>query len=211
MNMNPFLFTGLVALGVGATITYYLGVKKNRWLGKHLSAQTEEILAPTDTNYVNIGGAIGYNFSYKLKDDWKEAKGTFTFIPRHSLLYMPISFLIRGGDHFYLNLFTDRRLPGEGHLILASHLRKAKIDDIEAMSRKEVELGGKKFVLLWRENRILDKLERIALSFPDPQSLMHFCCYADNKTLFLHLAPKKGIIGDNLSYFVKNAQVFLEK
>lgn len=209
--MNPFLFTGILILGVGATVNYFLGVKKNRWLGKRLSVQSEEVLAPTETNYVNIGGAIGYNFRYQLKGLWNEAKGTFTFVPRHSLLYMPVSFLIRGGDHYYLNIYTDKRLPGEGHIILASHLRKAKIDGLEAMSRKDIELGGRKFVLLWRESRILDKLEKTALGFPEPQTLVHFCCYADNKTLFLHLSPKGGIIEGNLSYFLKNAQVFLEK
>jgi hypothetical protein len=163
--MNPFLFTGILILGVGATVNYFLGVKKNRWLGKRLSVQSEEVLAPTETNYVNIGGAIGYNFRYQLKGLWNEAKGTFTFVPRHSLLYMPVSFLIRGGDHYYLNIYTDKRLPGEGHIILASHLRKAKIDGLEAMSRKDIELGGRKFVLLWGGSRILDKLEKPRSAF----------------------------------------------
>ena len=64
--MNNFLFFAIFALGVGATIQYFIGVKKNRWMGKSLSTQAEEILKPKDTDYVNIGGAIGYNFSYKL-------------------------------------------------------------------------------------------------------------------------------------------------
>jgi len=92
--MNNFLFFAIFALGVVATIQYFLGVKKNRWMGKNLSSQAEGILKPKDTDYVNIGGAICYNFAYKLKEPWKNAKGTFTLFPRHSLLYMPISLVV---------------------------------------------------------------------------------------------------------------------
>ncbi|HQQ31797.1 MAG TPA: hypothetical protein PLO10_06215, partial [Rectinema sp.] len=96
--MNNFLFFAIFALGVVATIQYFLGVKKNRWMGKNLSSQAEGILKPKDTDYVNIGGAIGYNFAYKLKEPWKNAKGTFTLFPRHSLLYMPISLVVGNCD-----------------------------------------------------------------------------------------------------------------
>lgn len=200
--MNPFLFTALVLLGVGATFNYFLGVKKNRWLGKRMSTQAENILKPRDTEYVNIGGAIGYHIKYKLREPWKEAKGTFTFFPRHSLLYMPISLLIGGSDRFYLNLFTDRRLAGEGHIIEQHHLRKAKIDGFEEMETEEVEYGGRTFTLAWRHANLRDALHRTLQAMPEPETLVHFTCFDENKAFFLFLRPKNGNIERNLEAFM---------
>jgi len=98
--MNNYLLFAIAALGVATTIQYFFGLKKNRWLGKTMSVQAENLLAPKNKEYVNIGGAIGHNFTYKLREPWKEAKGTFTLFPRHSLLYMPFSLLIGGSDRF---------------------------------------------------------------------------------------------------------------
>lgn len=201
--MDSQYFIPILLLGVVATAQFYLGTKTNRWLGKHISIQAENIFGPKDTNYVNIGGAIGYNFVYKLHDPWKEAKGSFTFFPRHSLLYMPLSYLIGNRDRFFLNLFTDRRLAGEGHIIEKGHLKRAKIDNIERMEREEVAYAGKTFVLLWRQGDLRVALKRTLEAMPEPARLSHFCCFDDNKTFFLYLKPKKGMIEANLKKFLE--------
>lgn len=200
--MNPYLLFAICVLGLGATVQYFLGVKKNRWLGKTMSIQAENLLDPKETNYVNIGGAIGYNFTYKLRDPWKEMKGTFTFFPRHSLLYMPISMIVGGSDRFFLNLFTGRRLIGEGHIVEQSHLKRAKIDEIGEMQAEQVERAGKTFFLYWRYADLKNALLKTLDAMPDPASLRHFCCYRDNKTFFLYLKPKNGAIEDNLRTFM---------
>lgn len=200
--MNPFLLTALVLLGVSATVNYFIGVKKNRWLGKRMSTQAENVLNPRDTEYVNIGGTIGYHIRYKLRDPWKEAKGTFTFFPRHSLLYIPISLAIGGSDRFYLNLFTDRRLAGEGHIIEKNYLRKAKIDGFSEMETEEAVRGDRTFILAWRHADLREALHRTLEAMPDPQSLVHFTCFDENKTFFLFLRPKNGIIEQNLKVFM---------
>jgi hypothetical protein len=199
---TPYLIP-LLILGIAGSAQYYLGSKKNRWLGKAMSAQAEEVLKPKDTNYVNIGGVIGYNFVYKLRDPWKEAKGSFTFIPRHSLLYLPFTMLIGNHDRFFINLFTDKRLAGEAHIVEKGHLSRAKIDGIESMQREDVALGGKTFILLWRKADLLPALKRTLEALPDPKSLSHFCCFDDNKTFFLYLKPSKGAIEANLRKFVE--------
>jgi hypothetical protein len=200
--MDTLLLIAIIALGMGATVQYFLGVKKNRWLGKTMSAQAENVFAPKDTEYVNIGGAIGYNFVYKLRDPWKEMKGTFTLFPRHSLLYMPISLIIGGTDRFFLNLYTDKKLAGEGHIIEKNHLRKAKIEGIEDMKREEIEKAGKTFYILWRQGDLRDVLSRTLDAMPAPATLSHFCCYGDNKTFFIYLKPSKGKISENLKAFM---------
>jgi len=208
MNMNPFLLTAIILLGVGATVNYFLGVKKNRWLGKTMSTQAENVLNPKETEYVNIGGAIGYNIKYKLRDPWREAKGTFTFFPRHSLLYMPFSLAIGGSDRFFLNLFSDRKLAGEGHIIEKKYLNKAKIDGFQEMEKEEMSRDGREFVLAWRHGDIKETLKRTLMAMPDPQSLVHFTCFDENKTFFLFLKPKNGNIEENLRVFVAQCSEF---
>ena len=201
--MDNYLLIAIFAIGLGATIQYFLGVKKNRWLGKTMSAQAEKIFDPKETEYVNIGGAIGYNFTYKLRDPWKELKGTFTLFPRHSLLYMPISLAIGGSDRFFLNLYTDKKLAGEGHIVEKSHFRKAKIDGIDSMHKEEIEKAGKTFYLCWRNGDLKEALARTLDAMPDPDTLAHFCCFGGNKTFFLYLKPSKakGEISANLKAF----------
>jgi len=200
--MNNFLLFAITILGLGATIQYYFGVKKNRWLGKTMSIQAENLLGPKDTEYVNIGGAIGYNFTYKLREPWREIKGTFTLFPRHSLLYMPISLVIGGSDRYFLNLYTDKKLAGEGHIIEKKHLRRAKIEGLEEMQGERLERAGRTFFLYWRYADLKETLLQTLDAMPAPSSLSHFCCYRDNKTFFLYLKPTKGSISDNLKAFM---------
>ena len=77
-----------------------------------MSGALEELLKPGNTNYVNIGGSIGYNFAYSLSGDWTKAKGTMTLNARHSLLYLPFSLLLGVRDRFYVNIFI-REPPSE--------------------------------------------------------------------------------------------------
>lgn len=200
---DPLFIFAIALLGIGATVQYFLGVKKNRWLGKLMSTQAENVFKPKDTNYVNIGGAIGFNFVYKMREPWKEVKGSFTLFPRHSLLYQPFSLAIGNSDRFYLNLFTEKKLAGEGHIVEKRHLNRTKIDGIDSMERMEVQKAGKSFTLLWRQGDLKQALQKTLDSFPEPETLSHFCCYGDNKTFFLFLRPKKGAIENNLRKFVE--------
>jgi len=199
--MDTMLIFAISILGIGATIQYFFGVKKNRWLGKSMSSQAESIFEPKDMQYINIGGAIGFNFAYKLREPWKEAKGTFTLFPRHSLLYMPLSLLIGGSDRYYLNLYADRKLAGEGHIIEKKHLQKAKIEGIDEMQKVEKNRDGKTFIIFWRHGDLKDALLRTLDAMPDPASLAHFCCFSENKTFFIYLKPFKGQISANLKAF----------
>lgn len=200
---TPYLIP-LLLLGIAGSAQYILGSRKNRWLGKQMSIQAERVFSPKDKEYVNIGGVLGHNFVYKLREPWKEAKGSFVFIPRHSLLYVPFSYLLIGNrDRFYINLFTDKKLAGEGHIIEKGHLARAKIDGMAQMQREEATVAGKTFVFLWRQNGLLPVLKRTLEALPDPSTLAHFCCFGDNKTFYLFLKPKKGAIEDNAKKFLE--------
>jgi len=212
MNINPYFLSALVVLAIAATAQYYLGMKKNRVIASTISKGAEEALKPTSTNYVNIGGAIGHNFAYALSGGpWTSAKGTMTLTPRQSLLYMPLSRLIVGGDRFYINLFTKKKLRGEGHVVEAAHFRRAKIDGIDKMERRETQAGGKRFVLLWRGTDLSKELEAVITAMPDPARLRHFCAFDDNKTFFLHTRPDRGEVKADLQALLPRLDAFFEK
>lgn len=208
-GLNPYTLAALVILAVGATAQYYLGTKKNRWIASTITRGAEEALRPRTVNYVNIGGAIGHNFTYALAGEWTSAKGTLTLSPRHSLLYRPISLLIGVRDRFYVNLFTKRKLRGEGHIVEAAHLRRARIDGLASMERREVSAGERRFVLLWKGADLSADLERLLAGMPDPSRLVHFCAFADNKTFFLHTNPKEGEVRADLEYLLPRLGAFM--
>ena len=209
--MNSLTISALVILALVATGSYFYGTKKNRWIASVASKGLEGTLKPITSNYVNIGGNIGYNFSYALSDPYASAKGTFTMSPRHSLLYLPFSLLLGIRDRFFVNIFTKRRIRGEGHLVAASYLSKANIAGIDEMERREAEAGGKRFVLLWRGADLSSELEKVLESIPEPARLRHFCAYPDNKTFFIHVLPKNGDMKANLEAIIVRLSIFMAK
>jgi hypothetical protein len=194
--MNPLLLGGIIALAVAATGQYFFGKRKNKALAGTISVECERVLAPKDKDYVNIGGAIGYNFSYKLADPWTEAKGAMTFAPRMSLLYLPFSYLLGMRDRFFLNIFTKRKLAGEAHLLSASYYRKhgGTIEGRDKLTLEHYDQNGKSFVLLYDDAALAEPLRAVLRAMPEPERLRHFCCYGANRTFFLFIEPKPGLV-----------------
>ncbi|GAB1432554.1 hypothetical protein MASR2M29_11790 [Spirochaetota bacterium] len=190
--MNPYALTALVLLAIAASGQYFFGSKKNRAISSRLSRDLEDSLKPQTTNYVNIGGTIGYNFAYSMTVPWSKAKGTFTVNARHSLLYLPLSLLFGIRDRFYMNLFTKKKLSGEGHIVSAAYLRKANIDGIDSMKKTEVFQSGKKFFLLYKLPEMEKSLKELLDSMPEPVRLRHFCIYPETKTFFIYYLPRQG-------------------
>lgn len=211
MNLNPYLLAALVVLGVAATAQYFFGRRRNRALAASISKGLETLLKPNHTNYVNIGGSIGYNFVYTLSTGpWVSAKGTMTMSPRQSLLYLPISRLLGFTDRFFINLFTKKKIKGEAHIVARATLRRARIDGIEEMSRRDTEARGKSFVLLWRGTDLSAELESLLAAFPEPRRLRHFCSYPGNKTFYLYVVPKGGDVSADLETVLHAVPKFLD-
>ncbi len=208
--MNPLFISALVVLAVVSTASYYLGTKKNRWIVSTMSRQLEDVLKPKTTNYVNIGGVIGYNFTYALPAPYTSAKGTITLSPRHSLLFLPFSMLLGISDRFFVNVFAKKKFKGEGHIVDLKYMGKANIAGVETMERRDVEAKGKKFVLLWRKADLASTLESTLAALDDPTSLRHFCAYHETGTFFMHLRPKSGSIGETVQTLVKKFPEYLE-
>jgi len=209
--VEPYIVP-LILLALVTTGGYFWGRKKNRWIGAWIARETEAALRPKETEYVNIGGCIGYHFTYALAAPFREAKGTFTLLPRHSLLYLPISFLIRRHDRFYLQIFTDERLPGEGHILREDYYLKDKdrIAGAEAMRRDRVVIGTKAYVLLWKHSGLDRRLRRLLERLEGRgETLLHVCCYPGNRNFFLYIAPVHGRLEPLLRTAVEELKTWL--
>ncbi len=202
----------LILLALCTTAGYFWGRKKNRWIGAWIARESEAALQPRETEYVNIGGCIGYHFTYAMSAPFREAKGTFALLPRHSLLYLPISILIRRHDRFYLQLFTDERLPGEAHILREDYYQKDKdrITGADAMRRDRVVMGGKAYVLLWKHSGLDRRLRRLLERLEGRgDTLLHFCCYPGNRNFFLYIAPVHGRLEPLLRVMVEELKTWL--
>lgn len=207
--MSPPLVAALVLLALAATVGYFRGVRENRAIAAAIARGLEEALRPVTTEYVNIGGAIGHNFTFLLAGDWTEARGVITLSPRHSLLYLPVSRLLGVRDRLFLNVFTARPLRGEGHVVRASDLRRAAIEGLEQMERRELEVAGLRFALLWRGADLSGALEDLLRGMPDPGRLRHFCAFPGTRTFFLRTEPAPHFVSDDVSAVLRRTGPFL--
>ncbi len=211
--MDSILIIAIIVLAIGLVVANIYGRKKNEWISSWIASESESVLNPVDKNYVNIGGSIGYNFTYKLKKPYTEAKGTFTLLPRQSLLYIPISLLIRGYDRFYLNIFTKEELLGEGHIISKDYYGKmrTKIDGINDMYKEVVIKDGIEFILLWRNHRLEKPLKDLLEKVETTNLFKHFCSFKDNKTFFILMKAKKEKVETILKTVMNNIDNFIAK
>lgn len=207
----PIYLLPIIILALITTLGYFRGRKKNRWISGWIGKECEQVLKPKKSEYVNIGGTIGYNFTYTLSTPLKEAKGTFTLLPRQSVLYFPISLLISRHDRFYLHIYAAKKLLGEGHIIRESYLPKMRVQiaGIESMKRDVVIRGGQRYVVLWKQSVLEQPLKRLLNEFAYPEDLLHFCSYKDTKAFFFYLIPRNNHIASHLKAFSKSLDAFL--
>ncbi|AEJ19796.1 hypothetical protein [Gracilinema caldarium] len=210
--MNWYILP-LTLLALYAVFTYFRGMKKNKWVSGFIASETEAILKPKNTEYVNIGGAIGYNFTYTLQEPFTTAKGTFALIPRQSAFYMPVVLILGGKDRYYLTIFTSKKLIGEGHIIEARYFNKISktITGIEKLKQDRIQKGKRTFVLLWDVPKLEEKLHRVLDEAEEYQLLKHFCVYRDNSNFYIFMEPKRHGIEALLGSVYKNVSLFWEK
>ncbi|MCX7787317.1 MAG: hypothetical protein N2442_06450 [Spirochaetes bacterium] len=210
--MNQWIVP-LIAFALITTLGYFQGRKKNRWISGWIARESEEALKPVDTQYTNFGGTIGYNFIYKLKKPFQEAKGTFTLLPRQSILYLPISFLITKHDRYYMNLFIQGKLLGEGHIVSSTYERKARrtIHGVESMASEEVYKNNRRYILFWKEQGMGERLRNFLEKIAHEELLYHFCCYGENKTFFFYIKPERGKLEELLKSALPELKPFFIK
>jgi hypothetical protein len=158
--MEPLLLV-IVAIAVLLGIGWYRGGKENTALLLAATRALERAFSPGDTEYTNIGGTVGYNFVYRLEDPFQRLEGTLTTLPRHALLYLPISqWLLKHEDLLLFTVYYDRLPPGIGHIVEAERHRRGSIpvQDQESIDATSVSTRRREFSVLWYNPVVRERL-----------------------------------------------------
>jgi len=195
-----FLF---VAFSLVLTWGYFRGKRRNRELYVSVFEDLVRIFKPDDQKFTNIGGAIGYHANLYIKKKkalLSRIDATITMLPRHSLLYLPISKLIRKHDRLFLELYLKNQPPEEGHFLEKEYARfsKTRIANLDTLDSEAVNWGGYDFDLLYESEQMRKKLLDFIARNPEPGGLRHIALVPELKKCFVFMIPKKGEVAPTL-------------
>ncbi|MFP4432397.1 MAG: hypothetical protein ACLFPV_14190 [Spirochaetaceae bacterium] len=159
--MDPLLLV-IVAIAAVLGIRWYRGGRENAAVLLSATRALERAFSPVDTQYTNIGGTVGYNFVYSLSAPFRRLEGTLTTLPRHAVLYLPISvWILKREDLLLFTVYYDALPPGIGHIAEAERFRRGSIplDDRENLDVTWITRERRTFSILWYNAFVRKRLE----------------------------------------------------
>ncbi len=130
-----FILAGALSYG------FYWGYRKNLSIMRETAHLLEEYFTPTRKYYTWIGGVVGFEAQYFLLDG-RKIHVKLILLPRHAILYYPISLLLRKRDKLYFRGKLDlsdieekhviKRLP-TGEVVVEMPLNKESIKKIKLL------------------------------------------------------------------------------
>lgn len=150
-----------VAFAAFLMLGWNRGGRINTRILLHAVETMERVFSPLDKTYTNIGGVVGYNFDYQLAPPFTRLEGTVTTLPRHAVLYLPISSRLLGReDRLLFTLYCEELRTGRGHIVNAERYRRGTIpiEDAENPENTVVERRAGTFLILWYNPMIRDRL-----------------------------------------------------
>lgn len=196
--LEQALVAGLVLGAAVIGIAFFHGRRRNRAIAVRTAREIESALEPLDTTYTWIGGLIGFHARYEVAG-LEKARATCTLLPRHALLYLPLSLLMGRGDRAHVTLYLETDFEGEAHVISAAHLRSplVHIEGRERMQERAREEGGTRFVLLATDPRLMDGMMRLLDRIRETghvRSIRHLAFVPDLSTLYAQVVPADGVV-----------------
>jgi hypothetical protein len=168
----------LVILPLSALLgfAFLKGQRRNRLIASQLAHSLEDFYQPREKRYVNIGGVVGYHIFYRLGGEIRSLVGTLTLLPRHAILYLPISRLLGRRDQVRLTLHIADTPFGEGYIADPKSLERGLlyIEDEESLERKRVAIGDRTLLILYRNPLVAKRLEAFLTSLPTVEGLFGF-------------------------------------
>ncbi len=134
-------------------------------------------------------GYIGFKAEYKVRDEIVEKiEATLTLLPRHSILYLPISKLTIGGDRLFL-VARVRRLSGDVHAIKSGTYRFSKgMDREEEYLRERVSIDGEVFDLYYKRDDDKQKMLRHLKNLP-VKKVKHVSITPETRVVYVYTTP----------------------
>ncbi len=195
-----FLFIGFSCL---LSAVYFWGRRANQRLYLSAFADLTDVIKPDDQTFTNIGGVVGYHANFILKKGsvFSKVDATITLLPRHSLLYMPLSKLIMKFDRLFITLYLKTSLSGEGHLIEKRYagFRAPKITNAPRLEKMEIKWGNYDFLLYFEQYKMRDQFMSFVEKNPDPGFIRHIAIVAGERKCFLFMIPKRGRVKENFT------------
>lgn len=204
------LFLVLILVAVGLTLGYFRGRKKNLEMARAISRELEAVLHPKDQTYTWLGGVLGFKAEYRGVSGANRVEATLTLLPRHSLLYLPVAWLLSGGDRLFVVIYTTKPIRGEAHVVAASYRRRlGRLADESKWRREVMEGGAQSFEVLGEEPSAVASLRDWIRSLPQSRFLKHLALVPRTGTLYLFMVPAPGkiheLLGSTLAWFGRQA------
>jgi hypothetical protein len=193
--MHPLIIL-ILALAATSFIMFHRGLRTNRALSRWILETLEETLKPLDTEYRNIGGTIGYHFTYLLEPPVRKIRGLFTLVPRHAMFYMPIARMMGREDELHISFYSDDRPVGEGHIVVPARLDSwwAQIEDQEEFDQSSQQRDGREFVVLSHNRFVSEKLIWFLHDLPSVDGFRQFSCFRRDNSYLLVINPREADI-----------------
>ncbi len=205
------LFAVLVIFAGVATLQFFHGRKLNLLLMRNYVTTLEEVVKPKDQLYTWLGGYIGFKAEYKVDDPVIEkVEATLTLLPRHSIVYLPISKIILGGDRLFLVVKSKYKLKGDVHAVKKGVYRFTKGIDDEVEYKKEiVRVDSVEFQIFYKRRRDVDVLLAYLKRLP-VNSIKHLSVTPSTKVVYAFVIPSREVIEKVLPELKELAKEFAE-
>ncbi|MBE3574764.1 MAG: hypothetical protein IMW99_04835 [Firmicutes bacterium] len=153
LTAQSFLPALIILAGL-SYLQYLWGRRANLSLFQQAAREMERALQPEDQSYTWIGGFVGFRADYVLHHGHlKKAEATLTALPRHSLLYLPLSWAWRHSDSLYLLLRPERPLRGRAHLYrVGPGLPRPRIQNADQLKSERLAVEGRTFELRYESH-----------------------------------------------------------
>lgn len=192
------VFYLFIAFTAALSMGYFWGRRANKRVFLSAFNALVDTVRPDDQTFTNIGGVVGYhaNLLIKRKSPIAKVDATITLLPRHSLLYLPISKLIMRFDRLFVSIHVRPAVPGEAHLIEARYagFRGPKIENAKRMTCKEVRWGDFDFLLYYERNIMRDRLTEFMKAHPNPGVVRHIALVPNQRKCFVFMIPERNAV-----------------
>ncbi len=202
---NQVLFTIIFVLAGISVIQYYRGRKLNLLLMEHYIRAVKEIVKPEDENYTWLGGYIGFRAEYKVnRDNIRKFEYTLTLLPRHSILYFPISLLTSRHDKLYFVIRPFAEIRREAHLIQKGYYRlKPDIENEPLLQKETIEIAGKEYEALFEKKRDIENLRELVENLSKPHNVKHLSLTPKTNVFYVLMKPEPDTIGEDVEKLVR--------
>ncbi len=188
---NIFIFITLLLIG-----GYFYGKRKNQLVAARALKKLSNLFEPDDQKIINIGGIVGYHIEMVFSKTrlFQKIEGTITLLPRHTLLYLPVSKLIRKSDRFFIRIFM-KTIPVENsaRLFEKKFLYKHRNNVLHEnrFAKKYIKRGKTEFCYCLENELETAPFEKLLAKIDKPEHLKELSFYPDQKLVELLFIPGK--------------------